>query len=428
MMNKWSKWLRLGVFALLGLGVSWLVSCSRPVATSGTEIEFWTMQLQPQFTAYFEGLIEDFEAENPGVKVRWVDVPWEAMESKILTSVAANTAPDVVNLNPKFASQLASREAWLNLDEQLSEDDQRLYLPKIWQASTLNGKTFGLPWYLTTQVTIYNRALLEAAGIENPPQTYEELATVARQVKDQTGKFTLFVTLIPEDSGAVLESLVKMGVTLVDESGKAAFNSPEGVAAFEYWVNLYREGLLPPEVLTRGHRYGIDLYQTGEAALVATGPQFLNAIATNAPDIAEVSGVAPEITGETGKKNVAVMNLTIPRTTRHPEEAVKFALFVTNSQNQLAFAQEAKVLPSTQEAVAEFIEVLESSSELSPQEEAVLVGAKQLQDAEVLIPAMDNLNVLQRAIYENLQAAMLGQKTIEQALADAAQQWDQDQS
>ena len=58
------------------------------------------MQLQPQFTDYFNKLIATFESENPGLKVRWVDVPWTAMESKILTAVSAKTAPDVVNLNP----------------------------------------------------------------------------------------------------------------------------------------------------------------------------------------------------------------------------------------------------------------------------------------------------------------------------------------
>jgi len=57
----------------------------------------------------FQELDCHFEAENPDVKVNWVDVPWSAMESKILT--AAKTAPDVVNLNPNFASRLATRNA-----------------------------------------------------------------------------------------------------------------------------------------------------------------------------------------------------------------------------------------------------------------------------------------------------------------------------
>jgi putative chitobiose transport system substrate-binding protein len=40
------------------------------------------MQLQPEFTDYFNNAIDTFQKENPGVKVSWVDVPWSAMESK----------------------------------------------------------------------------------------------------------------------------------------------------------------------------------------------------------------------------------------------------------------------------------------------------------------------------------------------------------
>jgi len=99
---------------VLTLGGLW--NCSSPSPeqpnSSQQELEFWTMQLQPDFTEYFNQLIATFESENPNLTVRWVDVPWNAMESKILTAVSAGTAPDVVNLNPKFASQLASRKAW----------------------------------------------------------------------------------------------------------------------------------------------------------------------------------------------------------------------------------------------------------------------------------------------------------------------------
>ena len=81
------------------------------------------------------------------------------MQSKILTAVSAGTAPDVVNLNPDFASQLASRNAWLPLDEQLTSEEQAVYLAKIWKATTLNGSSFGFPWYLTTRVTLFNTLL-----------------------------------------------------------------------------------------------------------------------------------------------------------------------------------------------------------------------------------------------------------------------------
>ena len=419
-------WRRIGIFALLGLLLSWVVSCSsRPSQSKSPEIEFWTMQLQPQFTEYFNKLISSFEAQNPGVKVRWVDVPWSAMETRILAAVSSKTAPDVVNLNPNFASQLASRNAWLDLDAKVPQAVRQEYLPNIWKASTLNGKSFGIPWYLTTKVTIYNTELLKQAGIAKPPATYAELAQAAQQIKDKTGKYALFTTFIPQDSSEVLESLVQMGVPLVDAQGKAAFNTPAGKAAFQYWVDLYKKKLLPREVLTQGHRQGIELYQAGETALLFSGGEFINTIAKNAPGIAKVSAVAPQITGETGKKNVAVMNLVVPRDTDKPDDAVKFALFVTNTENQLAFAKAANVLPSTVKAVEEYRRELSSDANPDPVEQGRNISASQLPQAEVLVPAMKNLNVLQKAIYENMQAAMLGEKTVEQAVADAASAWNQ---
>jgi putative chitobiose transport system substrate-binding protein len=406
--------------------LSWLLGC-QPASPppSGQEIEFWTMQLQPQFTNYFTELISQFEAENPGVKVRWVDVPWEAMESKILTAVSAKTAPDVVNLNPGFASQLAARNAWLDLNSKISPETQQQYLPKIWQASTLDGKSFGLPWYLTARVTIYNQELFQQAGIQQPPKTYGELKEIAGQIKQKTGKYAFFVTFSPGDSGEVLESLVQMGVQLVDEEGKAAFDTPEGIAAFQYWVDLYQQGLLPPEVLTQGHRHAIELYQAGETALLSSGAEFLKTIANNAPSVAKASAAAPQITGQTGKINVAVMNLVIPRDTDKPEAAVKFALFVTNTDNQLAFAKAANVLPSTVAGVEQYIQSLKQQPELTAIEQARQISASQLKDGEVLVPALKNSNQLQKVIYENLQAAMLKEKTVEQAVKEAAQTWNQ---
>ncbi|MEM8640857.1 MAG: sugar ABC transporter substrate-binding protein [Cyanobacteria bacterium P01_G01_bin.54] len=425
MLRRFSALGRWLPYALLGLLLSWLVACTPSGSGDAGGLEFWTMQLKPQFNDYFAAVIAEFEAENTDTEVIWEDVPWDAMETKILTAVSAKTAPDVVNLNPKFASQLATRNAWVDLATAVPEAVQAQYLPKIWQAGTIGETSFGIPWYLTTQITVYNQDLLAEAGVAAPPTTYAELADLARRVKEKTGKYAFFTTLVPEDSGEVLESLVKMGVELVDEDGKAAFDTAAGLAAFNYWLALYQQDLLPPEVLTQGHRRAIELYQTGEIALLGTGAHFLTSIETNAPEIAKVSAIAPQITGETGKKNVAVMNLVIPRETDQAELALKFALFVTNTENQLKLSQEGNVLPSTTEAVAAYIAELGAKSELSPVEEAAKIGAEQLAEAEVLIPPMEKLNLLQKAIYENLQAAMLEQKTAEEALADAAAQFNQ---
>ncbi|NJP08645.1 MAG: sugar ABC transporter substrate-binding protein [Leptolyngbyaceae cyanobacterium RU_5_1] len=416
---------------MIGLVLSWLVSCGAgtPGSNGGQstggkqDIEFWTMQLQPEFTDYFKQLIANFEQANPDIQVRWVDVPWADMERKILTAVSAKTAPDVVNLNPGFASQLAERNAWLDLDSKIPPETKQLYLPNIWKASTLDNKSFGIPWYLTTRVAIYNTELFKQAGVSKPPTTYTELAIAAQQIHEKTGKYAVFTTVVPEDSAEILESFVQMGVELVDAQGKAAFNTPQGKAAFQYWVDLYKNGLIPKEVLTEGHRHAIDLYQRGDTAILASGAEFLNNIATNAPAIAKASASAPQITGETGKKNVAVMNLVIPRDTNSPDAALKFALYVTNDANQLDFAKAANVLPSTVNALKNpYFSTAPTNATSADQ--ARVVSAQQMKDAEVLVPVMKNVKQLQKAIYSNLQAAMLEQKSVDQAIDDAAEQWN----
>lgn len=421
------------VWFFSGLLLTILVSCASPQTNSQGSIEFWTMQLQPQFTAYFNALNQQFEKDNSPKKIQWVDVPWNAMESKILTAVSAQNAPDVVNLNPDFASQLASRNAWLNLDEKITPEVKGEYLSKIWDANKIElcqaenqcqTTTFGIPWYLTTTVTVYNKALFEKAGITNPPQTYEDLAIAAAKIKSATGKYAFFIPLVTTDSNEILQSLVKMGVNLLDNQGKAAFNTPEGIKAFSYWVDLYQKDLLPPEVMTQGHRHAIELYQAGELGLLGTGAEFLKTIANNAPTIYEVSGVAPQITGNTKKKNVSVMNLVIPKDSKNIEDAVNYALFVTNAENQLKFTQEANVLPSHNTSIEQYISLLERDTKKDIITEARRISAVQLQDAEVLIPPVKNINDLKKIIHENLQSAMLKEKTVEQAVTDAENQWN----
>jgi putative chitobiose transport system substrate-binding protein len=422
-MVKIANFRRFLMCGLLGLILTGVVSCLN-TSSKPPQLEFWTMQLQPKFNSYFKEAIGKFEAANPGTKVHWVDVPWGAMQGKIQAAMGAKTAPDVVNLNPDFAIQLAARNAWLDLDPVLTKGENKEYLSSIWQAGTLDGKAFSLPWYLTTNVTIYNQELFTKAGIPKPPTTYQELAQAAKQIKEKTGKYAFFTTFVPEDTNDVLESLVQMGVQLTDKQGKAAFNTPAGKAAFQYWVDLYKQGLLPKEALTQGHQQAIQLYQAGETAMLSAGAPFIDTIAQNAPQIAKVSAVAPQITGQNGKKGVAVMNLVIPRTTKTPDAAVKFALFITNATNQLAFAQASDTLPSNVKAVADYKTKLASGNDKSALDRGKLISVEQLSQSEILIPPLKNLNLLKKAIYENLQAAMSDEKSVSQAVADAATAWD----
>ena len=392
------------------------------------ELSIWTLDLAPRFNPFMQAVIRDWERRHPGVRVRWTDVPWNSVERKLLAAVYARTAPDVVNLNPPFAANLASKGGLLDLRSQLPSGAAARYLPAIWAAGQQDGLQFAVPWYLTTRVTMANTRLLEQAGLEAPPRRWQEIPAYAEQVRRRTGRYALFVTVVPDDSAELMEVMVQMGVRLLDGRRRAAFVSPEGRRAFAFWTDLYRRGLLPREVVSQGYRRAIELYQAGELAQVASGPDFLRNLQTNAPGIAATTRAFPPLRGQDDSANVAVMNLVVPRRTAMPKEAVDFALFLTDAANQLRFAEEARVLPSSRLALRQLEQRLRQEPSANGNanlvREARLLSLRTLSQARVLVPPSPGVKRLQAILYTQLQRAMLGEISSDAALEQAEREWN----
>ena len=394
----------------------------------GRELSIWTLDLAPRFNPFMQAVIRDWERRHPGVRVRWTDVPWSSVERKLLAAVYARTAPDVVNLNPPFAANLASKGGLLDLRSQLPVGAAGRYLPAIWSAGQQDGLQFAVPWYLTTRVTMANTRLLTQAGQAAPPRRWQDIPAYAEQVRRRTGRYALFVTVVPDDSAELMEVMVQMGVRLLDGRRRAAFVSPEGRRAFAFWTDLYRRGLLPREVVSQGYRRAIELYQAGDLAQVASGPDFLRNLQTNAPGIAATTQAFPPLRGIDDAANVAVMNLVVPRRTTMPKEAVDFALFLTDAANQLRFAEEARVLPSSRLALRQLEQRLRrepsAPGNASLVREARLLSLRTLNQARVLVPPTPGVKRLQAILYTQLQRAMLGEMSSDAALEQAGREWD----
>ena len=436
--DRWPRRLLLrrmvsGVAGLaLALGVG---ACRNPAPQPGGErtIQFWTLDLAPKFNTYIRDVISAWEQQNPGYRVVWTDIPWGSVERKLLAAVFARTAPDVVNLNPLFAANLASKGGLLPLDSVLPPGAASGYLPLIWQAGRSAGpegkpQQFAIPWYLTARITLANSTLLQQAGYSAPPRRWEEVPAYAEAVRRRTGRYALFVTVVPDDSAELLESLVQMGVTLLDGRQRAAFNSPAGRRAFAFWTDLYRRGLLPREVVSQGYRRAIELYQSGELAQVGSGAEFLRSIQTNAPQVAAATRPFPPLTGAAGQANVAVMTLAVPKQSRVARDAADFALFLSNAANQRRFAEEARVLPSSPVALGQLQASLRAEQPATAQDALVqrarLLSATTLARSRVLVPASPGVKRLQAIVYTQLQRAMLGQISSTAALAEAERQWN----
>lgn len=414
--------------ALVSPMLAMLLAATATAAPS-KQVEFWTMQLSPFHDAYVQGVIAGFERENPDIKVKWVDIPWSEMERKTLTSIAAKSAPDVVNLNPQFSSKLAEFGALASPDGYLTKAEIASYVQPAWRGNQLNGKTFALPWYLNTNVILYNKEIFAKAGVK-VPETFDELLVAARQIKARTGSYTYFP---PLDGSAPLEAMVAMGGAVLSANGcapgfvaKRAGQSSTGENIFNYYRSLYQEGLVPKNVVTEGHRKSVEMFLSGQVAMITTGMQFLQTIKTSNPSFYPNVGVAAQMgflrDGKiTRRANIAAMNVAVLQSSKDVTSAFAFAKYVTNTQSQMALAKRAPILPSTNASYGDpfFTEVSADATV----NQARTLSIAQVQDGDVLVPPMLNYNKFRASYVRNLQAVMLNKKTVAQGLDDIEKSW-----
>src|SRR3970282_1420151 len=127
-----------------------------PPAAPDVPLEFWTISLQPFFTDYVNGMIATYERTHPGIRIRWVDVQFAAIEQKLLASLAGRVAPDVVNLNTEMAIRLAEQGVLVDMDAAVPAAEEKRFFEGLWNSVRYRGRNYGLPWYVAPNVLAYN--------------------------------------------------------------------------------------------------------------------------------------------------------------------------------------------------------------------------------------------------------------------------------
>jgi putative chitobiose transport system substrate-binding protein len=399
-----------------------LFSCT--ASDKRTTIEFWTLQLSPTFNDYFTSLIAEYERDHPNCTIRWVDIPYDAAIQKLLSSAVAGNAPDVVNLSADFLAKFNGMGALADLSEEVKKNNYQ-FLPNALALCTFDNNIVALPWYLNSYVVIYNKDLLSSAGFskKDVPRTFDELVGFIKTYKDRTGKFAFFWN-IGKDSYLPM-MLGSEGIDMTNEQmTEAVFNSPRSIQVIDEWVELYKKGYLQSESIIKPGSTIVESYQSGQVAMIFTGPVFLKRIKVNAPGIFEKTDVAPPIVGITGKHELAAMSISILSTSLHKKEAVDFALSVTNPKNQLAFSKLTATFPSVVEALQDSFFIMQDGSLLTKGRK---LGAEHLPNAGRLRKYLlhKNFDKLRDSFDEAIQKACLKNVSTKEALDKAASEWNE---
>lgn len=373
------------------------------------ELVFWTLQMS-DFSPYMNEVISEFEETYPDIKIKWVDVPFSEGEKRTLAAILSDSPPDLINLNPDFSAILAQKGALEELDESKMKEFNRSIIKSL----KYNDKLYAIPWYATSAVTIYNKALLSKAGYRKPPKTYQKLGLIASDIKEESGAYPFMPTITENDT--MLKLLNKYGINSWEN-----INSEMSVEVFDFYKELYAKDLIPKETITQTQREALEKYMSGQIVLFQSGANFLNMIKENAPSTYKDTDVANQIVGRLGQNDFSLMNLVIPLKAPKKDDALKFALFLTNEENQLKLAKLTNVLATNKKALNdEFYTKYEDDDLMS---KARVLSAKQLDRIQPVLRQSKGQKEVNLLINTAVQEILLNKADTQTILNDVAKKW-----
>lgn len=376
------------------------------------EITFQTWNLKGGYEEYFTQLIADFEKKYPEVTVNWRDQPAEGYEDNLSADAAAGTLPDVMDLGPDSAYTLASAGKMVNLAE-ATPDAKAEFLPEAWDAMTyeaLGGGTYGYPWYLNTGPSFFNAALFKKCGLDPDklPTTYDELFKQAEIMGENCDDATMIGRL------PAIETFVNYGVQVMNEDHtEFTFNGPEGVELVQHYKDLYEAGALTDSAVNALQTEEAEMFQKGHTAWLPGSSYTLKKLKEQAHDVYENVAMGPAIAN--AAPNMYIHSIGVSKDSENQSTAIAFAQFITNRENQMSFAKEAGVFPSTANSLDDPYFTEGDGSDAA---RVRVQAAKQVEEAAVNTPPAFSSSST-TYLHEQVAQAVMGKKPIQDALDDA---------
>lgn len=232
-----------------------------------------------------------FEASNEGVDVENVFVPYDQLNSKLVSSAGAQTGPDVVVFNGADASTLALGGALAPMDEYWGEFADAAQFPDS-VIHKLDGKIYGVQGYVNLLGLWYNADILAEIGVAAPTTIDELEAAMAKAKEAGYGGITL--SGLPNSQGEWqgYPWLSADGFNY-DTPDEAALTS--GLERVRGWVD---NGFLTQEAVTWDQTVPFQQFATGKYAFAENGNWQMG---TAAADADFEYGVVPLPLGESGQ-------------------------------------------------------------------------------------------------------------------------------
>ncbi len=383
-------------------------------ASAAVEITFWH-QYDKANADMITKLVDDFNQQHPNIKVNAVIQPsYDEYKTLLQTSLLSGTTPDVAAVDLIWVPGLVKSNALAPLDSYIQSDssfDLADFYTLLAEYDVMGGKRYALPVSANNMQLIWNKDLFVKAGLdpETPPKTWDEMQTMAEKCSDPTNGVIGFEFYTqPTGEGITWQFQVWLwaagGQFLNADNTKAAFNTPEGLKALTYVSNM---------LAGHGSVAGPWGAFGDQKACMQLDGSWLFGYRKDAPF---KWGIAPVTYPEGGQttSNIGGEHLIMFQNSKNKAAVWEFMKYMTSTEVQLQWDEATGFLP-VRKAVGDNPDYLKWINETEPR---MLPFAQGMQYAHSR-PATPLYNEISDAFSREIQKAMLGQASPQDALAAA---------
>ena len=258
---------------LAAIALMFAFGCAPPEEDSGViTLKYWDLNPGPNRTPFNKKVVADFEAENPDIKVQYIETPYSASRMKLITStIAGHDQPDVTAMFGAWAAEFAKMDALEDLTPYFEswEDKDTIDPIAVKMAKEAGGSLFYMPMRLGADALYYRKDWFDEAGLE-PPKDWDELLTVAKHFTDRKNNRYGFAIRggMGGDTYVHYFMMSALGKPMFDENGICQLNQPEAVEGLQFYLDLHRKHkITQPSGVTAGYRELVSSFSSGTVAM-----------------------------------------------------------------------------------------------------------------------------------------------------------------
>jgi multiple sugar transport system substrate-binding protein len=365
------------------------------------------------------GIMDGFEAANPGIKVKLVSGPYSATHDQIVAGAASGTLSDVVGLDGAWVNGLAKQGAIAPMDSLM--DDTKYDRSQIADIIKVDGKSFMFPLASFVYPVFVNLDMAKAAGVDKLPSTRSEFADAAKKMthadKNQYGWVLPLSLQVPNGAQNDVMSWVWASGQSMLKDGKPNVDNEAVVAALTYIKSLQDAGVISPGTNAKKEPDKVEEFVNGRVGMMIDSLAHINLIRKRNADLKFDISALPAVDGYTGKRGLpyASWGIGISNNSEHKAEAWKLVSYLMSPDVNGKLVTLANAFPGNVNAKPDF-----SKSDPLFAEAFKIFQAGKLANEFVGLPVAEEL---MREMDVEVQKMLDGQQTAQQATAATQKQW-----